>query len=199
MRLASRLLLGLLALLIAASVHYTLPSREVVRILDAYERRVDLGINRLFWSRASPGMAGGPNRDVRFIDTVRPNGRVLVFRNEDTGWSWPPYFKVNSSNLGAEAKELVSTRDNPTWVVITYYGWRSELLSIFPNAVRIREVDSPDIRLFPWLNLVILAGLAVLGLSLWRLGQIVVRRRIRPVLLMAGKKKSRIRGWLGRN
>jgi hypothetical protein len=169
----------------------------VVRILDAYERRVDLGATSIFWSSAPIGMASGPNRDVRFIDTVRPNGRVRVFRNEDTGWSWPPYFKVNASNLGAEAKELVSTRDNPTWVMITYYGWRSEVFSIFPNAVRIREVDGPEVRVFPWVNIAILAGLAVLVLTLWRLGQVVMRRRIRPALRLAGEKRSRIRGWLG--
>ena len=49
--------------------------------------------------------------DVRFIAAVRPNGKPFVYRNEDTGWIWPPYFKYDSSNLQAKATDLRSTAE----------------------------------------------------------------------------------------
>lgn len=199
MRLIKRAFMVLVAALVAATLHYNLPKREVVRILDAYEKRVDFGDNAFFWAGTPVGMGDAPNRDVRFIDTVRPNGRVRVFRNEDTGWGWPPYFKMNASNLGAQAKELVSTRENPTWVLVTHYGWRSEFLSIFPNAIRLREVDSPDMRPVPWFNIAFLIVFALVALTLWRLWRILFERRISPVLRAADRRsgalRERLRGW----
>ncbi len=79
----------------------------------------------------------------------------MVYRNEDTGWIYPPYFKFDSSNLEAEAEDMLSTSESPRWIVITHYGWRNEWLSIYPNAVSIRLAPSEDFRPFPWLNLII--------------------------------------------
>jgi hypothetical protein len=52
-------------------------------------------------------------------------------------------------------------------VVITHYGWRIRILSVFPNAVSIRAIEVPegqnpeDYRPFPWVNLIIFAALIV--------------------------------------
>ncbi|MBL4852981.1 MAG: DUF1523 family protein [Robiginitomaculum sp.] len=32
---------------------------------------------------------------------------------------------------------------------MSHYGWRIKLLSMFPNAYKIREVSGPDVRLVP--------------------------------------------------
>ena len=146
------------ALLVAAFLHYTLPQRDVVYVTGVEIKLEQFGENSIFWASPDSGAAsegGLVERDVRFIDTVQRNGRVMVYRNEDTGF-WPPYFKFDSSNLQAEARDLVSGRDDPQWVVMTHYGWRIPFLTAFPNAVAIRPTDDPDATLIPWVNIVIL-------------------------------------------
>jgi len=149
--------------LVAAFLHYTLPQRDIVRIVSTETRRVDFGSNSIFWAHSSAGDAVNVvNRDVFFIDTVQPDGDVMVFRNEDTGWGWPPYFKFDTANLQAQAADLVSTKEAPQWVVIRHYGWRNQWLSIFPNAVSIYQVEGPDVRLIPWFNIVFIIVLIAL-------------------------------------
>ncbi|MFV0515117.1 MAG: DUF1523 family protein [Jhaorihella sp.] len=154
--------------LVAAVLHYTLPQHDIARVTDTYEKRIDPGENSLFWAVHDVGSdTTAANRDVFFIQTRRANGKVMVYRNEDTGWSWPPYFKVNSSNLQAEAADMKSTAENPRWVVILHYGWRNEFMSIFPNAVRIRPADGPDQRIIPWFNIIFLTLLFALIWAIW--------------------------------
>ena len=143
--------------LVASFFHYTLPQHDVARISDTYEKRIDFGENSIFWASADTGNAvTTANRDVFFIQSRLTNDKVMVYRNEDTGWGWPPYFKFDTSNLQAEASDLKSGADAPQWVVIKHYGWRNEFMSIFPNAVSVRAVDSADVRIIPWLNIAIL-------------------------------------------
>ena len=162
---------AVLAILVVSVLHYTLPRHDVVRIVGTENRRIDFGENSFFWTGADVGSGEQTTRDVRFIQAVRPNGRERVYRNEDTGWGWPPYFKMNSANLQARAQDMVSTADNPRWVAVTHYGWRTELFSIFPNALRIRPVAGPDATVVPWSAIIILtvlaAGLGWIAL-LWR-------------------------------
>ncbi|MEQ9259363.1 MAG: DUF1523 family protein [Roseovarius sp.] len=149
--------------LVGAFLHYTLPQKDIARVTDTYQKRVDFGENSLFWANQGTGEAEGTaNRDVFFIQTVRTNDRVMVYRNEDTGWGWPPYFKFDTSNLQAEAADLKSTSEAPKWVAITHYGWRNEFLSIFPNAVAVEQVSGPDVRLIPWFNIILLTTLFAL-------------------------------------
>lgn len=170
-------------LLFGAFLHYTLPQNDIARITDTYEKRIDPGENSWFWAVHDVGAnAATPNRDVFFIQTRLANGRVMVYRNEDTGWSWPPYFKVNSSNLQAEAADLKSTAENPKWVVIRHYGWRNEFLSIFPNAVHIKPVSGPDVRIINWFNIVFLTLLAALYWAIWVRWRRFRRNRIDPML-----------------
>ncbi|RVT85823.1 DUF1523 family protein [Rhodobacteraceae bacterium CCMM004] len=171
MRYVKWTLLALVALMLFAFLHYTLPQRDIVRVVNTEVRRVDIGENSWFWAQTDVGNAQATNRDVRFIETIKPNGRPVVYRNEDTGWGWPPYFKLDSSNLQAEASDMISTRDNPRWVAVRHYGWRNEFFSIFPNAVGVREVAGPDVRLIPWLNIVIIGTVILLLLiarAMWR-------------------------------
>ncbi|PTX54382.1 uncharacterized protein DUF1523 [Litoreibacter ponti] len=195
--------------LVLAFLHYTLPQRDVVRIVETEVRRVDFGENSIFWAQADTGQDGtGSNRDVRFINAVlHDSGRVMVYRNEDTGWGWPPYFKLDSSNLQTEAADLVSPKAEPQWVVLTHYGWRNEFLSIFPNAVGVRATDDPDARLIPWFNILILIIMAGLGLGLFRLSQWFKRSKIDPITESVGEtwdavddyadeKRTGLRAWL---
>jgi hypothetical protein len=182
--------LVVLALFVFAFFHYTLPQRDIVRIVETEVRRVDFGENSIFWAAPDVGTdttQGVVNRDVRFINAVRPNGRPIVYRNEDTGWGWPPYFKLDSSNLQTEAGDLASSPDNPKWVAIRHYGWRSEFLTIYPNAVGVRPVEGPEVRLIPWTNIVILALLGLLLLFLWRVWVQFRERTIDPLLEDAGE------------
>ena len=70
---------------------------------------------------------------------------MRVFRNEDTRWSWPFYFKFDSADVQAKAKTLEFEKKLAR---ITSYGWRINLLSQFPNAIHIETVDSPDASTF---------------------------------------------------
>jgi Protein of unknown function (DUF1523) len=152
--------------LVAAFLHYTLPQRDVVAIINTYNKNTPIGANWMFYSIEDTGTGVETTatlRDIRYIDAVFPDGEsVMVYRNEDTGWFWPPYFKWDSSTLQAEATNLKSDKTNPQWVAVTHYGWRMPIFSIFPNAVAIKPVSGPDVQLIPWLNIVILAVLAFL-------------------------------------
>lgn len=153
-----------LVLIVAAFLHYTLPQHDIVRITNTYNKLTPIGANRMFYSIEDSGTGvetTSTNRDIRFIDAVFPDGdSVMVYRNEDTGWVWPPYFKYDSSTLQAEATNLKSDKAAPQWVSVTHYGWRLSIFSIFPNAVAVKPVDGPDVTIVPWVNIIILSFLA---------------------------------------
>lgn len=169
--------------LVASVLYYTLPRHDVVRIVNTEVRRVDFGDNSLFWANAGSGDAEGTvSRDIYFIATVRPSERPRVFRNEDTGWVWPPYFKLNSSNLQAKAANLTSSTENPKWVSVRFYGWRFEPLSIYPNAVSMKQVDGPDYSGINWFNIIFLTGFAGVVYALHRRLRKFRETRLDPVL-----------------
>ena len=184
--------LRILALVIVGLfLHYTLPQRDVVQIINTYNRVTQIGGNWLFYSIEDTGTGvetTTTSRDIRFIDAVRADGTSTVtYRNEDTGWFWPPYFKWNSSTLQAEATNMKTNPEKPQWVAITHYGWRLPIFSIFPNAVSIRAVEGPDVRLIPWINIIILGMLAFLVLMIRRMWLQFRERMVDPALADVGE------------
>ncbi|MCU0911385.1 MAG: DUF1523 family protein [Rhodobacteraceae bacterium] len=193
MRYVKWTLFALVALFVVGFLHYTLPQRDVVRVVSTYLERQDLNDwTRIFWANPDDQSGTLTNRDIQFIQTVDTRGRPRVYRNEDTGWSWPPYFKFDTANLQTQAEDFRSTAQAPQWVAITHYGWRNELLSIFPNAVSIRPVEGPDVRLIPWLNIVILTIMGGMALLLWRMWAQFRERTIDPALADVGEAWDRV-------
>ena len=197
------------ALLIFSFLHYTLPQTDIVRIVGTENRRMDLGANSWFWAAPDVGTGSGASRDVFFVNAVYPNGKTMEYRNEDTGWGWPPYFKMNSSSINTAAKELQSTAAAPKWVAITHYGWRNQLFTIFPNAISLREVAGPDVRVIPWISIIILTVLAGILFMIRRMWLQFRERMIEPAVIeaqetldhidaRADRAKAGVSGWFQR-
>ena len=152
-------------LLVGAFLHYNLPQHDVVRILNTEIKRMAVEVEN------AQGETVSRTEDVRYINTAHPDGSVYVYRNQDTGWGWPPYFKFDSANLAAQADNATSTEKEPEWYVLTHYGWRITYLSMFPNAISLERAEGPDQSIIPWFNIVVIALL--IGAVLW------LRARIR--------------------
>lgn len=154
-------LLTVLALVVAVGLGWSLPSRDIVRIVNTELQ------SRTVEARSADDETLTRSEDVRYIHAVTPDGRPIVYRNEDTGFGWPPFFKFDSATLAAEAEDAQSTDTAPKWMVITRYGWRIEVMSWFPNAVALRPAAGPDEVLFPWFNIVMLLAMGAAMPLLW--------------------------------
>ena len=201
----------LVVLVVGGFLHYTLPQHDIVRITNTYNRLTTVGSENS-WAYSSPDVGTGEStvtRDIRFIEAAYENGSVIVYRNEDTGWIWPPYFKYDSSNLQAEAGNLKSLQTAPKWVSVTHYGWRLAWLSIYPNAVSVKEVAGPDVRIIPYVNIIVLIALAFGVFMLRRMWLQFWERMVEPAVAevgetwdgveaQAGAAKARAGGFFGR-
>ncbi|WP_295072645.1 DUF1523 family protein [Tabrizicola sp.] len=180
----------LAVVIVGLFLHYTLPQRDVVQIINTYNKNTPIGGNWMFYSIEDTGTGVETTatiRDIRFIDAVFPDGQhVMVYRNEDTGWFWPPYFKWDSSTLQAEAQNLKSEKANPQWVAITHYGWRLPIFSIFPNAVNITPVEGPDVTLIPWVNIILLVVLLFVAVMIRKMWLQFRERMVDPALADVG-------------
>jgi hypothetical protein len=136
--------LSLVFLLIAAFLHYTLPQRDVVRIVNVESRLTEVsGLNGWFYAQRDSGTAQSTGmRDIRLISTIRPDGRPLVFRNEDTGVLWPPYFKFDSEDLQAEAANLTSSSE----AIAAMGGGHALWLAVEPVVDLPQRGDDPSRR-----------------------------------------------------
>jgi hypothetical protein len=209
----------LVFLIVGGILHYVLPQHDIVRVTSTEVIRTDFTwVNRRFYAQADSGAAELGTRDLRLINTEKKNTflfgfvarestEVMVYRNEDTGWIWPPYFKFDSSNLQAEAAAEVSTAGTDHWAVLTHYGWRNKYMSVYPNAIGIRAVDGPDVRIIPWFNIFFFVFLVIAYLFLRAVWRQFRQRTIDPAMQdmsdgfdAAGDaladKRSRIRRWL---
>ncbi|MBS1301074.1 DUF1523 family protein [Loktanella sp. SALINAS62] len=203
-------------LLVALFLHYVLPQHDTVQITSTEVIRTDFSsYNRIFYAQPDSGAVEQPTRDLRLINTSKirtyllgfiPRDRteVMVYRNEDTGWIWPPYFKFDSADLQAESAAAARTEG---WYSITHYGWRIRWASIYPNAVAISPVDGPRPGIVPWFNIgffVFLFAAFFVIRGMWRQFR---ERMIDPSLDAAGdrmdiaradlaKRRSGFRRWL---
>jgi len=151
----------LLFIIGAVFLNYYLPSRDVVEVVGTEVKRIDVNKGAPFWDRADIGTNEESTRDVRFINTLYPNGKERVYRNEDTGWGFPFYFKFDSSNVTTAAQGYA--KKDSQWVAVKHYGWRIPIFSIYPNAISMKTVSGPNVRIIPWFNIV----LVLLLLGLW--------------------------------
>ncbi len=152
----------------ALGLYYVLPQYDVVSITGVEVKRVDDDgvIN-------AENPADGPTRDVYFINTEHPSTKaVMVYRNEDTGWSFPWYFKFDSADVQAKAQGY--SRDSQQLALIRYYGWRIQILSVFPNITDIEATTSRE-EPFPWFNTIFFSA----GTLLILVALILLTRRLK--------------------
>ena len=142
----------LLALLCALWLDYYLPEKCITTITGVEVKRVDKD-----GPIGKENPADGPTMDVYYIYTSQQNDKVRVFRNEDTRWSWPFYFKFNSADVQAKAKTLEFEKKSAR---ITSYGWRINIFSQFPNVTNIEVVDADasTFSFFRWFWFALWAG-----------------------------------------
>jgi len=186
-----RIFVFALLLITVVLAHYYLPQRDIVKIVDTDVKRMDIRAGSPFWDSPDVGTNDEATRDVRFISTVRANGKTSVYRNEDTGWSFPFYMKFDSSDLSAKAQNL--SRNDDQWVAVTHYGWRIRLFSIWPNATKVKPVSGPDTFLIPWFNIAFFLLLAFIVLMVWRWMRKLKRRHVDPVASKIEKAADDVR------
>lgn len=105
---------------------FYLPSKDAYHFAGTEVKRVDKDgvIN-------ARNPQDGPTIDVYFIQ-ARQGEDIHVFRNEDTGFGLPLYFKYNSADIQGKANAYLNDKAE---VQITSYGWRVKMLSTFPNVI----------------------------------------------------------------
>ncbi len=183
-------------LLVVLFLNYYLPSKDVVRIVGTDVKRMDIVANEALSEDGGPASAG--TRDVRFINAAWPDGGVRVYRNEETGWGFPWYFKFDSGNLQAMAQDAARAAE-PQWMIVTHYGWRIEFLSMFPNAVGMDPAPGPDHTPVPWFNIVLIGGLLLLGWWLWAFIKGVRERHVDPLISEVEHEVETVTADLGRS
>ena len=193
--------IGLLMLaVVGLFLSYVLPKHEVAYITDAYSRFVEPGEMRgvrAFSEQDTTTAQGRIGQDVLFIVGRSRDGDLLEFRNEDTGFGFPFYFKFDTATLDNQAREAISTPENPKWMVIRYYGWRLPWVSMFPNAVSMKPAPSRDVTIVPWFNIILLILLVAIVWAIWARIRRWSRRR-RDAYAATWETPSQRRGWFGR-
>ena len=107
------------------ALHYVLPRYTVVQITGVDSKRAERLNSRL--------PEGTPDARDQYLLFLKQDDRSdMGFRNEDTGWGFPPYFKFDSAEIQAQSTDLVGKP-----VLIKFYGWRSKIFRLFPNVLSI--------------------------------------------------------------
>jgi len=168
-KLFQRILLALVIIALACLLSYFLPSTRKVFVTGIQIKRVD--------TTKPDGQV--ETRDVRFILTKDFDSRdPLVFRNEDTRWGFPLYFKFDAADLDAKADDLAKSPE-PKVALVTYYGTRNRVMDWYPNVLSMEVVD-PGHNSLPWPTLITLGILAIIALVIY---------------LQYRKAKRRVSGW----
>lgn len=146
-------------LFLFAVVNYVTPHYEITHVTGVEVKRVDKDGPI---TKANP--ADGPTRDVYYIYTQQgPQSGPMVYRNEDTRWSFPFYFKFGSANLQAQASAFANEPDQ--LVQVKYYGWRLVMFDEYRNITSIKAVSADATPSWPVLSY-ILYGLLFITLFL---------------------------------
>jgi hypothetical protein len=160
-------LIGAIVIAIGAALHYALPQVDVVRLIGTDVKRVDTqesGTDNESGNSVS-------TTDVYFVLTETEQGEPRNYRNEDA----IIYGKFDSSNLHTRARSIAQDEDN--LVAVRHYGWRLPIFSMFPNAVKVWQVE-PGYRHLPIFNIVFLTLLAAgIGYLAWRIRRVLSARR----------------------
>ena len=160
-------LIGAIVIAIGAALHYALPQVDVVRLIGTDVKRVDT-------QESSTDNESGNSvstTDVYFVLTETEQGEPRNYRNEDA----IIYGKFDSSNLHTRARSIAQDEDN--LVAVRHYGWRLPIFSMFPNAVKVWQVE-PGYRHLPIFNIVFLTLLAAgIGYLAWRIRRVISARR----------------------
>lgn len=154
---------GVIFLALIGVADYALPSKDVVFFAGTEVKRVDKDgpIN-------SRNPQDGPTIDVYFIQALKGDD-VHVFRNEDTGFGFPLYFKYNSADIQGKANAFLNQKQE---VMVTSYGWRSQMLSMFPNILSIKPMSENPLSfsIMRWVFMILLvAGYGYLGFRLYKI------------------------------
>lgn len=158
LRIVGWVLVAILAVAFLAFLNYYLPSTDVVRVTGTDVKRMD--------ARRPDPAVGERSRDVRFISAMDYDGDgPITYRNEDTGWGFPFYFKFDSGDVTTRVQNILAS-DAATPVAVTYYGWRIPIFDLYPNAVSVRRV-SADYTPIPYTTIVVLLLLAAFGVWLF--------------------------------
>lgn len=137
----------LVHLFLFAAVNYIFPHYEITQITGVEVKRVDKDGPI---TKANP--ADGPTRDVYYIYTQKAGeNKPMVYRNEDTRWSFPFYFKFDSADLQAKASAFAN--DGKT-VQVKYYGWRLVMFDEYRNMTSMKEVAADATPSWPIMSYV---------------------------------------------
>lgn len=128
-------LIALFAAISALWLDFYLPSKHIVTITGTEVKRADA--NGLVTPK---NPADGPTHDIYFLYTKKDNGDVFVYRNEDTRWGFPFYFKFNSADEQARAHSLETEANSKA--LISSYGWRFNIVDLFPNVLRVQPATA---------------------------------------------------------
>lgn len=135
-------------LCLAVAVNFFMPSYADLNITGVEVKRVDKDGPL---SQSNP--ADGPTRDVYYIYTRNPeNQKVMVYKNEDTRFSFPFYFKFNSANTQALAQAMSNDK---SLAQVKYYGWRVTMFDKFPNVIKLTKIDSPSELSKPYISYIL--------------------------------------------
>ena len=143
-----------LHIVLIGATNYAMPSYETTVVTGMEVRRMD---KDGLISAKNP--ADGEVRDVYFLFTEQPESKkVMVYRNEDTGWGLPPYFKFGSADIQAKAQAFANEKQ---LVEIKYYGWRVNWLNEFRNIVSINPLAEGETNSNPWFSYILYAFFAL--------------------------------------
>lgn len=146
-------LLSLHIVLIGA-VNYAFPSYDVTMVTTGDVRRVDKdGII----SASNP--ADGEIRDVYYLYTSNDQTeKAIQYRNENTGWGFPFYFKFNSGEVQAKALAFAEKKQ---LVQIKYYGWNIPMLNEERKLVSVKAMNEGDTKSLPIVSYILYAFFAL--------------------------------------